>query len=94
MSVRITHIRKDPNAYDPYHGISSFRWINEQTQASGESTREIMYDWIVNKGGQAYVKEDEGIVYVYGAVSSAGLPFLRTAKDGKWTNNLLELPSF
>ncbi len=93
MSVRITCIKKDNgNHENPYVAIESFGWLNEQNQSSGESTREVMYDWIVNKDGVAYVRDAAGnVAFVYGATSARGNHYLRTRKDDVWTDNLLRL---
>lgn len=94
MAVRITCINKDNgNHYDPHEGITDFGWVNEQTRASGRSTRVQMIQFIETQGGKAYVKDKFGnIAYVYVAVSRSGNKYLRTYADGKWTDNLLSLP--
>lgn len=96
MAIRITAIRKDNgNHENPHLGITFFRWVNEQTQASGDTSREAMYDWIVNKKGTAYVQDQTGNrAYVYGAISPFGNPYVRTAANKTWTDNLLQLPEF
>lgn len=94
MPVRITCIRKDNgNHENPYVAISSFGWLNEQTAKQGESDRETMYDWVVNKRGQAYVRDARGnAAYLEGAISPRGTRFLRTVRDDVKSDNLLSLP--
>jgi hypothetical protein len=94
MAARITCIKKD-NGYheNPHVAIESLDWINEQTNETGRTNRLDMYDFLVNKNGQAYVRDSRGnIAYLQGAVSGSGNPYVRTVTDGKWTDNLLALP--
>ena len=72
--------------------IASVRWRNPGDNTSGESSREIVVDWIRNKGGQAYVTD--GRVQVAVGVVEATPPYIRTHADGVWTDNLLALPTF
>lgn len=72
--------------------IASVKWEDVDTHNTGESTRETMVDWIKNKKGKAYVKDGSSKVAV--GVVEATPPYLRTHADGKWTNNLLALPTF
>jgi len=91
MAVRITCINKDGgNHANPYEGITHFGWVNEQTKASGRSTRAEMVEFLTRQGGKAYVKEGGSIAWV-GVPRTDGTPFLQTYADNKWTNNLLSL---
>ncbi len=90
MSVYIT-ARHMVGGTDHEH-IASVKWENVDNSNTGESTRATMVDWIKNKGGKAYVKDGGGKVGV--GVVEATPPYLRTHADGKWTNNLLALPTF
>jgi hypothetical protein len=92
MSVRITCITKDNgNHLNPHEGISELGWINEETRASGRSTRLQMIEFIERQNGVAYVKDGNGNIAYVGVVNP-GLgrnKYLRTHADGKWTDNLL-----
>ncbi len=47
MSVKITCIKKAGGQHqNPYVAITSLTWVNEETKATGTSTREEMYDYI------------------------------------------------
>lgn len=96
MAVLITHIKKESiNNREPNLSIVSFRWINEETQAAGETNREVMYDWVVNKKGQAYIRDTQGNpIYVFGFLSPEGQPYLSTVKNRARTQDLLSLPVF
>lgn len=72
--------------------IARVRWINPETNATGENSRAEMVDWIENKGGRAFVLDGPGKVAV--GVVNARPPYIRTHADGVWTNNLLALPEF
>ncbi len=94
MAVRIIGIRKDNgNHYNPHEGITDYQWINEQTRATGISSRAEMIHFFEVDRGQAYVKDQFGNVAWVGVQTSAwGTKYLRTYADSKWTNNLLSLP--
>lgn len=94
--VKIIGIRKQSGTYDnPHMGIALFRWVNEQAQSTGETSRLGMYNWIVNKKGQAYIRDAQGNrVYIFAVVSPSGQLYLRAAKDGVWSDDLLEVPLF
>jgi len=94
MAVRITCINKSGGQHqNPHEAISYLGWINESDNKTGKSSRLEMYDFVVNKGGKAYVKDAYGnIAYLKGATSAAGNKYVRTYSDGKWTDNLLALP--
>ncbi len=93
MAVRITCIAKDQgNHQNPHEGITNYGWVNEQTRASGNSTRVQMIDFLERQGGAAYVKDQYGnIAYVGVFTSGWGTKYIRTYADGKWTDNLLSL---
>jgi hypothetical protein len=94
MAVRITCINKDGgNHENPHAAISHLGWVNEETGATGKSTRIEMYDWIKDKNGYAFVRDKEGNqVRVGTAVTEGGTKYVRTYRDNVWTDNLLALP--
>lgn len=101
MAVKIIEIAPKPNTTVvsgdkvlAHLSIKDFKWVNEQTLQSGVSSLEIMFDWIVNKKGVAFIKVGEETIFVYGAYSPSGKkPYLRCLKNGNWTNELLDLPA-
>jgi len=94
MAVRITCISKDGgNHYNPHEGITHYGWVNEQTRATGTSSRETMITFLVIQRGQAYVKDSHGnVAYIGVETTSGGTKYPRTFADAKWTDNLLALP--
>lgn len=94
MAVRIIGIRKDNgNHNNPHEGITDYQWTNEQTRATGISSRPQMIHFFESQGGQAYVKDYIGnVAYIGVQVSAWGTKYLRTYADGKWSDNLLSLP--
>jgi len=94
MSVRITCINKDAGNHDnPHEAISFLGWINENTKQSGKVSRIEMYDWIREKGGEAYVRGEDGTVSLVGtAITNRGTKYVRTYANGVWNDNLLSLP--
>jgi hypothetical protein len=93
MSVKITAIRRGVGrAENPHVDIQAFQWINEETQRIGVTDLTNMYDWIVNKEGKAYVMKEGRPVYIFGATTDAGEPFLRTVENQQWTDDLINLP--
>ena len=94
MAVRITCISKDGgNHQNPHEGITNYGWVNEQTRATGNSTRTQMLDFLERQRGVAYVRDRNRNVAKIGVWTSVyGHKYLRTFADGKWTDNLLALP--
>ena len=92
--VRITCIKKDGgNHQNPHEGITDFGWINEETRARGQSTREQMVYFLEIQNGKAYVKDSLGnVAYIRVWVAASGVKYLRTYADSKWSDNLLSLP--
>lgn len=90
--VYITAIRLSASGNDHEH-ITHVRWRDPADQGTGESTREVMADWIQNKNGEARVRDAAGHEVRVGVVT-ASPPYLRTHADGNWNNNLLALPQF
>ena len=73
--------------------IRNFKWVNDQNLQVGVSSLDSMFDWIVNKKGKAYVKKDDNMIPIFGAiVPQTGQQYLRCIKDNKWSDELLELP--
>jgi Protein of unknown function (DUF3892) len=94
MAIRITCIKKSGGYHDdPHHAISDLSWINDQTNATGNSSRQQVYDWIKNEDGVAYVRDSRGNQARVGTREHAsGTQYLQTYADGVWTDNLLALP--
>ncbi len=88
--VYITAVHMEQNGTRHEH-IASVRWQNPADNATGESTRQVMVDWI-RQGGVAKVTDGRNTVDV--GVVEANPPYLRTHADGKWTDNLLALPRY
>lgn len=73
--------------------IASLRWIADGESETKTSTREEFVVWIRDKGGSGYVKDSQGDK-AWVKVVDASPPYLRTQKDGIWTDNLLALPTY
>lgn len=96
MAVRIIEIapKVSPMPEDSilaHLTIENFKWVNEQSQQQGVSSRAAMFDWIVNKHGKAYIKKGDNTIFVFGANIPSG-QYIRALVDEKWTDDLLELP--
>ena len=94
MALRITCINKEGGYHhDPHHAIEYLGWVNEATGETGKSARLVIYDWLKNKDGVAYVRDIFGNkVYLYPKENAAGTKFVQTYADNVWTDNLLSLP--
>jgi len=94
MAVRITCVSKPSGDNEnPHEAISMLGWTNEETGAKGTSTRLEIYDFIKNKGGNAYVIDRRGNkAYVDARENAHGTKFVQTYADKVWTDNLLALP--
>jgi hypothetical protein len=73
--------------------IGSLRWIEDGKSETNGSTREVLVDWISDKGGKGYVLDGAGDKAEVKVVSATP-PYLRTQKDGIWADNLLALPTY
>lgn len=92
MAVRITGVRKDNGNHDnPHEAASHYRWLDERTNETGILDRASVVAW-VERGNRAYVRDTSGTVDCYVNTSRAGIKFLQTRADNRWTDNLLSLP--
>jgi hypothetical protein len=93
MQLRIRCINKDGGNHDnPHEAITNYGWIKSDGE-SGKSTRAVMVDFVGKEGNDAYVTDSYGHkAYCYVRTSSKGTKFLQTFSDGRYTNNLLNLP--
>lgn len=73
--------------------IGAVRWMNPNSNQTGESTRQTMVEWIRDKNGVAHVHGSDGRVSTVGVVNDDP-PYIRTYADGDWNNNLLALPRY
>lgn len=94
MAIRITCINKSDGYHaDPHHAISDLGWINDQNNETGKSSRLVIYNWIKDESGVAYVRDSRGNQARVGTREhSNGTKYLQTYADGIWTDNLLALP--
>jgi hypothetical protein len=93
MAVRITCINKANGEHEnPYVAIQLLGWINEQTEQAGKSSREDVYDFVVNKGGRAYVTAGGVTADLIGMVSQRGTRYVKSRADFTQNDNLLKLP--
>ncbi len=84
---RIVCVKK-PDRLSPHEHITSVRLAND---AKDYPREDIVY-WIDQKTHSFHVLEDGSRVYVGTATGPSGQKYIRTYRDGKWTNNLLALP--
>jgi hypothetical protein len=91
MSIEITHVRygSTPKTEDV---ITNYKWRNEQTGEVNSSDKPAMVKWLDDKG-IAWVGQNPRAQAV--PVHPNGSPaYVRTVADGKYTNNLTNLPEF
>ncbi len=93
MAVRITCINKSNGWHEnPFVAIDHLGWVNDQTGQGGRSTREAMYDWVVNQGGIAFVTAGAATADLIGLISLRGTRYVKTRADSTDRDNLLKLP--
>jgi hypothetical protein len=91
MSIRIDAIRMSGGT--THQHIAHLWWSNPSTGKTGDNTRAQVVAWIEQDNGKAYVEDayrHRVDVHVVRPVS--GPKYLRTQRDGVWTDNLLALP--
>ena len=89
MAVYVTkrHMEGGTN----HQHIARVTWENRENGKTGDSSRAEMVKWI-DEGGDARVAS--GPSYVQVGVVNATPKYLRTHANGKWTDNLLALPTY
>lgn len=97
MAVKITQISPKTTTQNQdkvlaHLNIQNFKWINEQTLQEGVTPLSVMFDWVVNKKGRAYLNINGVIIPVFGAISPTGQAYLRCLQNNSWTDELLDLP--
>jgi hypothetical protein len=92
--VEITCIKKDNGNHENQHtAITILGWVDVNSGERGRCTRLDMYDFIKNKGGQAYVIDRLGNkAFLITAVTTLGTRYVKTIADSTKTDNLLSLP--
>jgi hypothetical protein len=93
MAIQITHVRYQGFSKN-HESIIRYKWRNDATNAVGDNDKPSMVDFIDGKKGTAYVSDGGSRVAVGTVHPTNGQPYLRTYADGKWTDNLLALPTF
>jgi hypothetical protein len=89
MAVFVTAI--SPAGSSQHEHIASVRWLDCGNSTAGTMSTSGAVAWL-NKGNSLFVADEEGSVEVH--VVNAATPYLRTVKDGRYTDNLLALPRF
>lgn len=73
--------------------VAALKWVNPATgETGGNDVRPTLIDWVRANPNQAFVEDSSGRAYV--GVVDARPPYLRTFADGRWTDNLLSLPTY
>ena len=92
MAIRITCINKANGQHEnPYVAISHLGWVEDGSGKTGRNTREEIYNWIQNQGGDAYVQAGLARAKVITAVSLRGTKYVKTTADDTDRDNLLKL---
>ena len=93
MAIEITHVRSG-STRKTEDEIVRYKWRSIEDGEIRDSDKPTLIDWIENKNGKAYVGNGSSRVSVGVVKPQSGQPYLRTYADGKWTNNLVNLPEF
>ncbi|MDR6170940.1 DUF3892 domain-containing protein [Curtobacterium sp. SORGH_AS_0776] len=93
MTVQITHVRFGGTTKTE-SSIVKYRWVNPANGKTGDNDKSTMVAFLEQKNATAYVGVGSTRVPVGVVRPESGAPYLRTYADGKWTNNLVNLPTF
>lgn len=93
MAIQITQVRFGSTTRTEDQ-IVRYKWKSVSDSDTGDSDKPTLVDWIDSKKGTAYVGSGSSRVHVGVVRPQSGQPYLRTYADGKWTNNLINLPTF
>ena len=92
MSIRVTHVHMSPGGTAHEH-IESVRWEEQGINNTGAYTVAQMVDFL-DRNGKAFTLEGGTRAEIYVRRNHGTKPFIQTASDGVWSNNLLSLPRF
>jgi hypothetical protein len=91
--IQITAIKQEGGR--GHEHISAVQWRNTSNGSIGQSTRQAIVDWLSeSRANQAVVADGAKWVYVAVVQPANQSAYIRTHADGKWSDNLLALPSF
>lgn len=93
MAIEITHVRFGSTRHTDDE-IIRYKWREIGGTSTGENDKPSLVEWVDKPANAAYVGSGNNRVNVAVVRPPQGKPFLRTHADGKWTNNLVNLPTF
>ncbi len=92
MAITITHVRLSTGG-STHHHITDLRWVSDSDGSTSNITRAALVEWI-DKGNVAHTGSGSTYAKVHTVHPAQGMPYVQTQADGKWSNNLLNLPRF
>lgn len=90
--IYVIAVHMEPSNASDHEHIAEVQWQEPTKNELGYSSRETMVRWIMDEGGDARVRDNQGEVQV--GVVEANPPYLRTYADNRFTDNLLSLPRY
>ncbi|GAA3663778.1 DUF3892 domain-containing protein [Microbacterium marinilacus] len=93
MAIEITHIRFG-GTQRTHDEIVRYKSRDNSNGKTYEDDKPSLVAWVDEDGNNAYVGSGSNRVPVGVVKPNDTDPYLRTHADGKWTNNLLSLPTF
>lgn len=91
--IYVTAIRMSPPASQRHEHLTDIRWENSATGLSDMMSKQQAVNWLnESASNRLWVQGSPKDAEVF--VVDANPPYLRTAADGYYTNNLLSLPRF
>jgi hypothetical protein len=93
MSFRITNVRFEDSNNKTHDTITAYAYVNESTGGSDSDWKAVMVGK-VEAGTRAFVGSGVFRVEAIVVAPTQGRKFLRTVADGRYSNNLLSLPTF
>lgn len=93
MAIEITHVRFG-STKKTEDEIVRYAWKDTNNGSVGQSDKPSLVAWVDERSNTAYVGSGSNRVNVGVVRPQSGQPYLRTYADGKWTNNLINLPIF
>lgn len=94
MAIRyIKRIHTEPSGSQNHEHITKVEYTDVYDSALVVVQKETMLDWLdASPDNQAFVRDGQGRIEV--KIVRGARPYLRTLKDGRWSDNLLSLPRF
>ena len=90
MTIEITHVRFDGH-FKSHHNVTHLRWSSGDEVSGGDRAALVA---LLDAGAQVCIRSETGLHRVFVVHETGIAPYVRAHSDKKWTNELMNLPTF